>query len=252
MVTYELRGPVAWLTIVRPEARNAVNRDVSRGLFDGLARFSADRAARVLVLTGAGESAFCAGADLRELLRDGVAVPPPDFLPQVGRNVHVPKPVIGAINGACLGAGFMLAMNCDLLIASETARFGIPEVRVGRGAPWAVPLPTIVPRAVAMELMVTGQPIPASRAWQVGLVNEVCEPAHLVARAQEWGERVASMSPASVMAAKRTVRLMAGASYEESFQRAEEWYAPVYQGPDAQEGVAAFLEGREPRWQDPR
>jgi enoyl-CoA hydratase/carnithine racemase len=247
-VRYERNGRVAVLTIDRPEARNAIDRATSAGLFDGLRRFSADRQARVLVLTGAGQSAFCAGADVRELLQERITVPPPDFLPQIGRNIEVTKPVIGAINGVCLGAGFMLAMNCDLLIASTTARFGIPEVGVGRGAPWAVPLPTIVPRAVAMELMVTGRPISAERAWQVGLVNEVVEPSQLLGAAQSWAEVVASRAPASVSAARRTVRLMGGLDYASAFAQSEEWYVPVYESPDAQEGVAAFLEGRPPQW----
>jgi enoyl-CoA hydratase/carnithine racemase len=249
-VSYERDGRVAWLTIDRPEARNAIDRATSQGLFEGFRRFSADPRALVLVLTGSGDSAFCAGADLRELLNDQVTVPPPDFLPQVGRNLDVAKPVIGAINGVCLGAGFMLAMNCDLLVASRSAQFGIPEVRVGRGAPWAVPLPTMIPRAVAMELMVTGRSISAERAWQVGLVNEVVEPADLRRAAQEWGELVASRAPGSVLAAKRTVRHMAGADFPSAFAQAEEWYVPVYESSDAQEGVAALLEGRAPNWND--
>ncbi|MHB1876938.1 MAG: enoyl-CoA hydratase-related protein, partial [Streptosporangiaceae bacterium] len=123
--SYALDGPVAWLTINRPEARNALNREVRQGLFDGFRRFSADAAARVLVLTGAGDRAFCAGGDLKEMAADALQVPPPDFLPQLGRNIDVDKPVIAAVNGVAYAGGFLLAQNCDLVVAADTATFAI-------------------------------------------------------------------------------------------------------------------------------
>jgi len=247
-VTYDNRGPVAWVTIDRPEAHNALNAAVRRGLWDAFARFNDDERASVMVLTGAGERAFCAGADLKEMAESGLTVPPPDFIPQIGRNLDVAKPVIGAINGACLGGGFLLAQSCDLLVASSTATFGIPEVRVGRGAPWAVPLATMIPRAIAMELLVTGQPISAQRAYEVGLVNEVTAPDELVARAQALGETIARNAPLSVIAAKRTVHLVAGERMARAFEEAEDLWRPVYLSADAQEGPSAFREKREPVW----
>ena len=162
--TYELRGPVAWLTINRPEARNALNSEVREGLFAGVRRFNDDDAAKVLILTGAGDRAFCAGGDLKEMADTELRVPPPDFLPQFGRNIEVPKPTIAAVNGIAYAGGFLLAQNCDLCIASENATFAISEVKVGRGAPWAAPLPWLIPPRVAMQILLTGDPMDAARA----------------------------------------------------------------------------------------
>jgi enoyl-CoA hydratase/carnithine racemase len=247
-VRYERHGPVATLTIDRPDARNAINRAVSTALFAGLARFDVDREARVLILTGAGSTAFCAGADVREIRQDQVAVPPADFLPQIGRNIDVHKPVVGAINGVCVGAGFMLAQNCDLLVAAEHATFAIPEVRIGRGSPWAAPLPAMIPRAVAMELMLTGQPISARRAYEVGLVNRVVTGDELQDSARELAVHIAGMAPVSVVAARRTVRLMGGLPLDAAFAQAEDAFVPAYTSPDAAEGIRALLERRAPRW----
>ena len=247
-ISYALDGPVAWLTINRPEARNALNREVREGLFDGFRRFSADAAARVLVLTGAGDRAFCAGGDLKEMAADALQVPPPDFLPQLGRNIDVDKPVIAAVNGVAYAGGFLLAQNCDLVVAADTATFAITEVKVGRGAPWAAPLPWLIPPRVAMQLLLTGDPIDAARAHQLGLVNEVVPLSGLRAAAQSLGERIAANAPLSVLAGKRTVRLMADLPLADAYQRAEEIWAPVYRSQDAQEGPRAFAERRQPVW----
>lgn len=247
-ISYELDGPVAWLTINRPEARNALNREVREGLFDGFRRFSADAAARVLVLTGAGDRAFCAGGDLKEMAADALEVPPPDFLPQLGRNIDVDKPVIAAVNGVAYAGGFLLAQNCDLVVAADTATFAITEVTVGRGAPWAAPLPWLIPPRVAMQLLLTGDPIDAARAHQLGLVNEVVPLSGLRAAAQALGERIAANAPLSVLAGKRTVRLMADLPLADAYRRAEEIWAPVYRSQDAQEGPRAFTERRRPVW----
>ncbi|MHB1434166.1 MAG: enoyl-CoA hydratase/isomerase family protein [Streptosporangiaceae bacterium] len=246
--SYALDGPVAWLTINRPEARNALNREVRQGLFDGFRRFSADAAARVLVLTGAGDRAFCAGGDLKEMAADALQVPPPDFLPQLGRNIDVDKPVIAAVNGVAYAGGFLLAQNCDLVVAADTATFAITEVKVGRGAPWAAPLPWLIPPRVAMQLLLTGDPIDAARAHQLGLVNEVVPLAGLREAAQALGERIAANAPLSVLAGKRTVRLMADLPLADAYRRAEEIWAPVYRSQDAQEGPRAFAERRQPVW----
>ena len=247
-ISYALDGPVAWLTINRPEARNALNREVREGLFDGFRRFSADAAARVLVLTGAGDRAFCAGGDLKEMAADALQVPPPDFLPQLGRNIDVDKPVIAAVNGVAYAGGFLLAQNCDLVVAADTATFAITEVKVGRGVPWAAPLPWLIPPRVAMQLLLTGDPIDAARAHQLGLVNEVVPLSGLRAAAQALGERIAANAPLSVLAGKRTVRLMADLPLADAYRRAEEIWAPVYRSQDAQEGPRAFTERRRPVW----
>src|ERR1022692_4171748 len=169
-VLYEAGTSVAWLTINRPEARNALSAAARDGLATGLRRFTEDDGAKVLVITGAGDQAFCAGADLKEMASAGLKVPPPEFLPQVGA---VAKPVIAAVNGVAYAGGFLLAQSCDLCIAADTARFAISEVKVGRGAPWAAPLPWLIPPRIAMQLLLTGDPITAQRAPEIGLVNEV-------------------------------------------------------------------------------
>ena len=248
VVRYELEGPVAWLTIDRPEARNALSAAVREGLFAGLRRFNADGAARVLVLTGAGDKAFCAGGDLKEMAQTGLKVPPAEFLPQIGRTITVPKPVIAAVNGVAYAGGFLLAQSCDLCIAAETAAFAISEVKVGRGAPWAAPLPWLIPPRVAMQLLLTGDPITARRAHEIGLVNEVVPAAGLHAAAQAMAERIAANAPLSVLAGKRTVGLIAEHPLSEAFAAADAIWEPVYLSEDAQEGPAAFAGKRLPVW----
>ncbi|MFG1635254.1 enoyl-CoA hydratase/isomerase family protein [Pseudonocardia alni] len=248
-VTYEVTDGVAWLTIDRPEARNALSRAVREGLFDGVHRFNADDTAKVLVLTGSGEKAFCAGGDLKEMNDVALRVPPPDFLPQLGRNIDVPKPTIAAVNGIAYGGGFLLAQQCDLVVAAEHARFAVSEVRIGRGSPWAAPLSWLVPPRVAMKILLTGDPIGASEAQDHGLVNDVVPAAELRGHTQRLAERIAANAPLSVLAAKRTVYLSASHTRAEAYERAEEIWEPVYLSQDAQEGPLSFREKRAPVWQ---
>ena len=248
MVTYEVVRRVAWLTIDRPEARNALSAEVRRLLTEGFERFAADEDAAVLVLTGTGDKAFCAGGDLREMADTALTVPPPDFVPQPGRTIELTKPVVAAVNGIAYGGGFLLAQQCDLVLAAEHARFAVSEAKVGRGAPWAAPLSWLVPPRVAMQLLVTGDPISAQRAREVGLVNEVHPAAELHDAAQALGERIAANAPLSVAAAKQTVRLMAADRFAEAYAAAEALWEPVYLSADAQEGPAAFRDKRTPVW----
>ncbi|MCO1654594.1 enoyl-CoA hydratase/isomerase family protein [Pseudonocardia humida] len=248
-VTYEVVERVAWLTIDRPQARNALSKDVREGLWEGARRFVADDSAAVLVLTGAGDKAFCAGGDLKEMAETALEVPPPDFLPQFGRNISVDKPTIAAVNGVAYAGGFLLAQQCDLVVAAEHARFAVSEVKVGRGSPWAAPLSWLVPPRVALQILLTGDPVDAHRAREVGLVNEVVPAAELRRRAQALAERIAANAPLSVRAAKRTAYLSAHHPLPEAYDRAEEIWAPVYRSADAQEGPAAFRDKRAPVWE---
>ena len=246
-VRYDREGPVAWVTIDRPDARNALNEAVRTGLFDAVARFNADDAV-VLVLTGAGDRAFCAGGDLKEMAELALEVPPPDFLPIFGRNVEVEKPTIAAVNGVAFAGGFLLAQMCDLCIAADHARFGITEAKVGRGAPWAMPLPWLVPPRVALELLLTGDPIDATRAFEVGLVNRVVPGDQLHDAVQELAETIAANAPLSVRAAKQMVYRAAVGRSEDEFAIADAIWEPVYRSEDAQEGPRAFGERRPPQW----
>ena len=247
-VRYEVVRGVAWLTIDRPEARNALSQAVREGLFDGVRRFNADDQAAVLVLTGAGDRAFCAGGDLKEMASTSLKVPPPDFLPQFGRNIEVPKPTIAAVNGVAYAGGFLLAQSCDLCIAAESARFAITEVKVGRGSPWAAPLSWLVPPRIAMQILLTGDPITAARGYEIGLVNQVVPDSELVPVTQALAERIAANAPLSVRAAKRTAYLSARHPMSEAFEEAERIWEPVYLSADAQEGPRAFSEKRPPVW----
>jgi enoyl-CoA hydratase/carnithine racemase len=202
----------------------------------------------VLVLTGAGDRAFCAGGDLKEMAETSLTVPPPDFLPQFGRNIEITKPTIAAVNGVAYAGGFLLAQNCDLCVAAESARFAITEVKVGRGSPWAAPLSWLVPPRIAMQILLTGDPITAARAYEIGLVNEVVPDAELTSTVQALAERIAANAPLSVAAAKQTAYLSAHHELADAFEEAERIWAPVYLSADAQEGPAAFRDKRPPVW----
>jgi enoyl-CoA hydratase/carnithine racemase len=246
--TYQVEDGVAWLVMNRPESANALNQELRQALKGGFERFSADTDAAVLILTGAGDRAFCAGGDLREMADTQLKVPPPDFVPQPGRTIDIPKPIIAAVNGAAYGGGFLLAQSCDLCIAADHARFAISEARWGRGSPWAAPLPYLIPPRVAMELLVTGRPIDAQRAYQVGLVNAVVPAAELRAAAQEMAASIVANAPLSVQAGKELVYSVIGRTRADAWDGAEELYRPVYLSHDAMEGPMAFSERRPPRW----
>ena len=248
-VVYELGDRVAWLTINRPEARNALSKSVRDGLWAGFRRFAADADADVLVLTGTGEKAFCAGGDLKEMANTELRVPPPDFLPYLQRTVHTDKPVIAAVNGVAFAGGFLLAQMVDLVIAADHARFAITEAKVGRGSPWAAPLPWLIPPRVALELMVTAEPIGAQRAYELGLVNKVVPAAELRDAAQGMAAGIAANAPLSVRAAKQLVYLAAEQGRLAALDAADALYEPVYLSEDGQEGPRAFREKRLPRWQ---
>jgi len=247
-VHYEIEDGIAWVTIDRPEARNALNAATRQGLWDATHRFVADDEALVMVLTAVGDKAFCAGADLNEMAGTSLEVPPADFVPHFGRNVEVTKPTIAAVNGVAYAGGFMLAQMCDLCIAAEHARFAVTEVKVGRGSPWAVPLPSLIPPRVALEILMTGDPIDAARAYELGLVNRVVLQEELRAAAAEMARTIAGNAPLSVRAAKATVGLATELSRRDAFAAADELWEPVYRSRDAQEGPAAFREKRSPVW----
>jgi enoyl-CoA hydratase/carnithine racemase len=245
---YKLRDGIAWLTMNRPEAANALNSDMRDGLLKGFERFAADDDAAVLVLTGAGEKAFCAGGDLKEMASTKLQVPPPDFAPQPGRTIQIDKPIIAAVNGNAYGGGFLLAQTCDLCIAADHSRFAISEARWGRGSPWAAPLPWLIPPRVALELMMTAAPITAQRAYDVGLVNQIVPGPELAEAAQKMALTIAANAPLSVRAGKAMVYAGAELTRTQAWEEAERLYRPVYLSEDALEGPKAFQEKRKPEW----
>jgi len=247
-VLFERRDGIAWLTINRPEARNALNQAVRDGLFAGLREFIADNDSQVLILTGSGDQAFCAGADLKEMADTAMAIPPPDWLPYLGRNLHTDKPVIAAVNGVAYAGGFFLAQQCDLVVASDTARFGVTEARWSRGAPWAAPLPWLIPPRVAMELLVTADPIDAERAREIGLVNRVVPAADLLDETEAMAKRIIANAPLAVRAGKAMVYAAAERGWSDALDEGYRIFEPVYLSEDAQEGPRAFQEKRAPEW----
>lgn len=246
-VHYALADGVATIVMDRPDKKNALNRALREGLWEAFRRFVADDAARVAVLAGNGD-VFCAGADLAEMAALGLRVPPPDFLPQLGRNLHTDKPVIAAVQGPAYAGGFALAQMCDLCVAADDARFAITEAKWSRGAPWAAPLPWLIPPRVALELIVTAEPISAERAREIGLVNRVVPRASLLAEAQALAGGIAKNAPLSVRAAKRMVYGVAGRNLGAALDEGDRVWQSVYESEDAQEGPRAFREKRAPRW----
>jgi enoyl-CoA hydratase/carnithine racemase len=246
-VHYALAEGVATIVMDRPDKKNALNRALREGLWDAFRRFVGDDAARVAVLAGNGD-VFSAGADLAEMAALGLRVPPPDFLPQLGRNLHTDKPGIAAVQGPAYAGGFALAQMCDLCVAADDARFAITEAKWSRGAPWAAPLPWLIPPRVALELIVTAEPISAERAREIGLVNRVVPRASLLAEAQALAAGIAKNAPLSVRAAKRMVYAVAGSSLADALDEGDRVWQPVYESEDAQEGPRAFREKRPPRW----
>jgi enoyl-CoA hydratase/carnithine racemase len=244
---YEIRESTAIITINRPARRNAINRAVREGLFEAFAAFEKSGAA-VAILTGAGDAAFCAGMDLVEAAELGVGVPPPGYFPVLGDSVEVTKPVIAAVNGLALAGGWMFAQMCDLCIASEHATFGITEARVGRGMPWATPLIHMIPQRVAMEILLTGVPISALRAKEIGFVNHVVPPAELMPRALEMAALIARNAPLTVKAAKAALMAATEMGRSDALREAIRIFEPVYRSEDALEGPRAFREKRAPQW----
>ena len=248
-VLFEAREDgIAIITINRPEARNALSRGVRQGLFAAWERFEADPALRVAILTGTGEKAFCAGGDLKEMSQTRLTVPPRGMFPVPGDNIEVTKPTIAAVNGIAFAGGWLIAQACDLCVAAHTAKFGITEVKVGRGAPWAAPLIHMIPQRIMMEILLTGRAIDAQRAYEIGLVNRVVAPEQLMAASVALALEIMEGAPLSVNAMKETVMLSTEMGRTAALRAARHAFERAYRSADAQEGPTAFAEKRKPNW----
>lgn len=247
-VLFEVTDGVAWVTINRPEARNAINQAVSEGLAEAWDRVEADSDIDVAVLTGAGEAAFSAGADLKEMAARAESRLPAHIVKGRLAEGGVTKPVIAAVNGVAFAGGFNLVMQCDLCVAADHARFGILEAKVGRGSPWASQLGWLIPPRVAIELLCTAEPVSAQRAYELGLVNRVVPAADLKSATAELARTITANAPLTVRAGKAMIRATAGLSPAEAAAVASDIYEPVYLSDDAQEGPRAFVEKRPPLW----
>jgi enoyl-CoA hydratase/carnithine racemase len=241
---------IAVITLNRPEARNALGKDIRAGLFAAWQRFEQDPGLRVAILTGAGEKAFCAGGDLKEMTELRLTVPPRDMFPVPGDNIELTKPTIAAVNGVAFAGGWMIAQACDLCVASTRAQFAITEVKVGRSSPWAAPLIHMIPQRIMMEIVLTGKPITAQRAYEVGLVNRLAEPAELMTAALALATEILDGAPLSVQAAREMVMLSTEMGRTAALRAARHVSERVYRSEDAQEGPKAFAEKRRPQWKN--
>ncbi len=247
-VLTDVSDGVAVITINRPEARNAVNGEVARGIAEAVDAADASKDVQVLILTGAGGT-FSAGMDLKGFLSgDSPAFGDRGF----GGIVQRPpvKPVIAAVEGYALAGGFELVLACDLVVASEEARFGLPEVRrsLVAGAGGLLRLPRRIPYHLAMEIALTGEHFSASRLQQAGLVNELVPAGQALDAAKRLAARVALGGPLALAATKRVIIESADWPSAEAFERQGEIITPVFMSADAREGAMAFAEKRPPVW----
>ena len=254
-VLTERRGHVLLVTLNRPDARNAVNGELTLGLGTALEEAEQDAEVRVVVLTGAGEQSFCAGADLKAISR-GESLNPPgtEAWGFAGMVQHpISKPVIAAVNGNALGGGTELVLTADLAVAAEHAQFGLPEVKRGliAAAGGVLRLPAQMPHKVAMRLILTGEPIRAADAARWGLVNEVVPAAELLDAALALAEAIAANAPLSVQYSKKVAQGIEDGRIpreDAAWAASDAAMMAVFTSEDAMEGPIAFAEKRAPVW----
>ncbi|GAA2827564.1 crotonase/enoyl-CoA hydratase family protein [Nonomuraea rubra] len=247
-VLVEESGHVAILTINRPQARNAINGAVARGVAEALDTLDARPDISAYVLTGAGGT-FSAGMDLKGFLSG-------DFPVVKGRGfgglTEAPpkKPLVAAVEGYALAGGFELALACDVIVASSASKFGLPEPKRGlvAGAGGIMRLPRRIPYHVAMEMALTGDHYEAARLYELGLVNRITEPGAALEGALELARKIAANAPLALAATKKVVIESQDWSLEEMFEKQGAIINPVFGSKDAMEGAAAFAEKRAPQW----
>jgi enoyl-CoA hydratase len=249
-VVLERRSAVLIVRINRPEVRNALNPAVMRGVGDAVVGADADDTVRAVVITGTGDRAFCAGMDLKAFAEQS-GTPDASELESFQRFVRhgIDKPVIGAANASAVAGGFELLLACDMVVASEDAKFGVPEEKRGLfPAGGGVFLSRRLPLAVALELGMTGDLVDAPRAAALGLVNQVVPAAGVLDAAIALAERVAANGPLGVRAVKRLMLDALDLPTDEVWRRQDEVAPQVFDSEDATEGARAFVEKRTPQW----
>jgi enoyl-CoA hydratase len=251
MIDYEVRGHVAVVTINRPEARNAVNGEVANGIEAAIDRLEADDDVWTGVLRGEG-SVFCAGADLKAINagRGGELMTARGGFAGIVQRERT-KPIIAAVDGPALAGGTEIVLACDLVVASTASRFGIPEVKrslvAAGGGLWR--LPRKLPVNLAMELTLTGDPIEADRAFQFGLVNDLCEPGEALDRALALAERIAANAPLAVRESRRILLQYEELDLDTCVDQSNGAIMALGSTADFSEGLMAFIEKRSPSWQ---
>ena len=257
-VLAERRGHILLITLNRPDARNAVNMDLTIGVGEALDLAESDPSIWVVVITGAGDKAFCAGADLKEAAAGRLTADGDERLARWGFAGYIShaisKPTIAAVNGFALGGGTEIVLASDLAVAADTASFGLPEVKRGifAGAGGAFRLPRQIPKKVAMEAILTGVPMSAQRALELGLVNRVVPLESLLDEAMALADSICQNAPLAVQVSKRIAN---GITDQHVDTEDADWVRTTHEGiglmrsEDAREGMLAFAEKRSPEWQ---
>jgi len=247
-ILYRCDDAIAWITINREAQRNALNPEALALLHEILDRVEKDAEVRVLCLTGSGSKAFCAGADLGGMSADSRSVID-HYAGLLKRLAHFPKPTVARVNGICMAGGLGLMLACDIVIASETATFGAPEVNVGL-FPMMIGALIFrnVPRKKAMEMVLTGRRLTAEEALAMGLPTRVVPPADLDAEIHDLLDALAAKSPIGMKIGKEAFYVMADMPFEEAVDYLAGKLGEVAATEDAREGITAFLEKRPPRF----
>ena len=248
----EREGPILWITINRPKVLNALSTAAHFELARAFDAYAADDTARVAILTGAGERAFCVGSDLKARLETNADHHPPTGFAGITHRFDLYKPVIAAVNGLALGGGLEIVLACDLAIAADTAGLGFPEPRVGMlalGGGGLQRIARFLPMKLAMDIVLTGRRIPAAEAKSMGLVNDVVPIAELHDRARTLALQLVENAPLSLLASKQVMLQSLAkpdlkAALEASYEAADRAFASE----DAIEGQTAFVEKRKPVW----
>ncbi|MDQ2716539.1 MAG: enoyl-CoA hydratase-related protein [Chloroflexota bacterium] len=253
-ILYEKRKRVAYITINRPEARNAIDLETSQELQEAWRDFRDDDGLWIAVITGAGDKAFCSGADLKSLIpmltssaRSGEQQDDGGF-GGVTRGFECWKPMIAAVNGQCFAGGFEIMLSCDLRIASENAVFGLTEVRWGiiPGAGGTQRLPRAIPMAKAMEIILLAEPISAEEAYRIGLLNKVVPQAELMNEVERWTATLLERGPLALRAAKQAMLQGANLPLDEGLKLEQHLFRGLLSTEDAREGPTAFAQKRKP------
>ncbi len=252
VVVLEKRQHAFWITINRPEKRNAINADVVAGIASGYRDAQEDPDVRVIVLTGAGDRAFCAGADLQHsgaAFAFDFAKPNVDYADLLRLSQNAAKPAIARVGGVCMAGGMGLLCMTDMVVAADHAMFGLPEVKVGVFPMQVMSLlQSIAPRRLIREWALTGEPFDARAAQAAGLVNYVVAPAELDAKIEWLIGRIIDKSPTAIRRGKYAMRAIASMSFDESIAYTESQIALTAMTEDAKEGLKAFGEKRRPSW----
>lgn len=251
-VKYEKRGHIAYITFNRPERLNALHPPCHTEMAGVWDDFVADKAMWVAIVTGAGDKAFSAGNDLRWTAehRGESFLPAKGGFAGITARYDIYKPIIAAVNGFALGGGFEIALACDIIIAADSARFGLPEPRVGlmAAAGGVHRLPRHIPLKIAMGMMLTGKHITAQDAAKWGIVNEVVPQKELIPAAERWANEIMECSPLSVQASKQAAMDGLGMPVEQAASKHYELQAKLFRSKDAIEGPLAFSQKRKPNW----